>query len=158
MSKIVSFAEFEFGSERLRFARTSNEVRASEGSYLETHTTRLEVSNLSKRKSCFLEKHQRTSIQASEREEDIKDLAVTNFNVPRETRTRFDAICRESGKTRTAALVELMEGFIISQGKVLAERKSAFDDFDKSMGLRDQRTSDWNRPPDIFRTDGNKIW
>lgn len=83
---------------------------------------------------------------------------MTNFNVPRETRDRFDAVCRESGKTRTAALVELMESFIISQAKALAERKSAFDDFDKSMGLRDQRTSDWNRPPDIFRTDGNKIW
>jgi hypothetical protein len=43
------------------------------------------------------------------------ELILINFNVPISTKTRFDAICQVSARTRTSVLVELMNDFILSQ-------------------------------------------
>lgn len=93
------------------------------------------------------------------RRHDIKDITVINFNSPRATRDRFDALCRASGKTRTAVLVELMEGYILTQARVLAERKRELSQVDQSLERRGQNSTNWhNGPPELFRTDGINIW
>ena len=54
----------------------------------------------------------------------MNDPSLTNFNVPSSIKTRFDAVCRASGRTRTSILVELMERFIVQQGQVIAARNA----------------------------------
>ena len=70
----------------------------------------------------------------------MEAIQLTNFNVPIDTRRRFDAICHASGRTRTSVLVELMTNYILEEGKRLVERQKKLGDLDirfqKSLGLR----------------------
>lgn len=50
------------------------------------------------------------------------EATLINFNVPLSIRHRFDEVCRASGRSRTSVLVELMESYVLTQGKVLADR------------------------------------
>jgi len=59
---------------------------------------------------------------------------LTNFNVPLDTRRRFDAICHASGRTRTSVLVELMTDYILHQSKHLATRNHQFQMVDELLG------------------------
>ena len=63
----------------------------------------------------------------------MEAIQLTNFNVPSDTRRRFDAICHASGRTRTSVLVELMEQFILNQGPLLAERAKRLQEVDHSI-------------------------
>jgi predicted DNA-binding protein len=63
----------------------------------------------------------------------MTNTTLTNFNVPLRTRKRFDEVCHASGRTRTSVLVELMEGFILQQGPVLAERTKRLQEVDHSI-------------------------
>lgn len=71
----------------------------------------------------------------------MEAIQLTNFNVPIDTRRRFDAICHASGRTRTSVLVELMTNYVLQEGRRLMDRQNAFQDLDKrfqeSLGLRD---------------------
>jgi hypothetical protein len=51
-----------------------------------------------------------------------------------------------------------METFILTQPKILADRKAEFDKLDDLIVGKGEPTSNWNRPPDIFRSDGQNIW
>jgi hypothetical protein len=55
-------------------------------------------------------------------------------------------------------LVELMETYILTQPRVLAERKAKLEGLDKSLTANGQGMGNWNRPPDLFRTDGYNVW
>jgi hypothetical protein len=59
---------------------------------------------------------------------------LTNFNVPLDTRRRFDAICHASGRTRTSVLVELMTDYILHQSQLLATRNHQFQIVDELLG------------------------
>lgn len=58
---------------------------------------------------------------------------LINFNVPEGIRHRFDEVCRASGRTRTSVLVELMEGYVLTQGKVLADRHVEIRKVDQTL-------------------------
>lgn len=58
---------------------------------------------------------------------------LINFNVPTDTRNRFDSICHASGRTRTSVLVELMTIYVLEEGKRLIERQKEFVVFDRSF-------------------------
>lgn len=66
-----------------------------------------------------------------------ENIVLTNFNVTESIRKRFDEICFLTGKTRTAALVELMEHFIRSEAARLSKRNSEIERIDET--LRDSR-------------------
>ena len=70
----------------------------------------------------------------------MEAIQLTNFNVPIDTRRRFDAICHASGRTRTSVLVELMTNYVLQEGRRLMDRQNAFQDLDKrfqeSLGLK----------------------
>jgi len=51
-----------------------------------------------------------------------------------------------------------METFILTQPKILADRQAKFEKVDDLIADRSEPTSNWNRPPDIFRSDGQNIW
>lgn len=61
----------------------------------------------------------------------MEAIQLTNFNVPIDTRRRFDAICHASGRTRTSVLVELMTNYVLQEGKRLIERQKELGDLDK---------------------------
>lgn len=61
----------------------------------------------------------------------MEAIQLTNFNVPIDTRRRFDAICHASGRTRTSVLVELMTNYVLQEGKRLVERQKELGDLDK---------------------------
>jgi hypothetical protein len=63
----------------------------------------------------------------------MRNQSLTNFNVPIETRVRFDQICELAGRTRTSVLVELMESFILLQGVVLEERNRKLEQLDQTL-------------------------
>lgn len=58
---------------------------------------------------------------------------LINFNVPEGIRHRFDEVCRASGRTRTSVLVELMESYVLTQGKVLADRHVEIRKVDQTL-------------------------
>jgi predicted DNA-binding protein len=107
------------------------------------------------------------------------ETTLINFNVPRGIRQRFDDVCRSSGRTRTSVLVEMMEHYIMSQGKNLATRNEEFEKVDQTleksrriMGFKEfiaeqsakdgstvQRRSKSNLDlPDPMFTDGREDW
>lgn len=64
----------------------------------------------------------------------METVHLTNFNVPSDTRRRFDAICHASGRTRTSVLVELMTDYILHQSQILATRNHQFQMVDELLG------------------------
>lgn len=52
----------------------------------------------------------------------MKQTTLINFNSPNNIKEKFDIICHVSGRTRTSVLVEMMEGYILTQSKVLEVR------------------------------------
>lgn len=60
--------------------------------------------------------------------------SLTNFNAPIPLRSRFDAICHASGRTRTSVLVELMTDYILHQSQLLATRTHQFQMVDELLG------------------------
>lgn len=75
----------------------------------------------------------------------MEAVQLTNFNVPSDTRRRFDAICNASGRTRTSVLVELMTNYVLEEGRRLIERQKELGDLDKrfqeSLGLTGRRAN-----------------
>lgn len=61
------------------------------------------------------------------------EATLINFNVPHGIRHRFDEVCRASGRTRTSVLVELMESYVLTQGKVLADRHTENRKVDQTL-------------------------
>ena len=61
------------------------------------------------------------------------EATLINFNVPHGIRHRFDEVCRASGRTRTSVLVELMESYVLTQGKVLADRHTEIRKVDQTL-------------------------
>jgi hypothetical protein len=51
-----------------------------------------------------------------------------------------------------------METFIRTQPKILAEREAEFQKADALIAGRGEPSSNWNRPPEFFVTDGQNIW
>ena len=64
----------------------------------------------------------------------METTSLTNFNVPIPLRSRFDAICHASGRTRTSVLVELMTDYILHQSQLLATRNQTFQLVDQMLG------------------------
>jgi len=64
----------------------------------------------------------------------METTSLTNFNVPIPLRSRFDAICHASGRTRTSVLVELMTDYILHQSQLLATRNHQFQMVDELLG------------------------
>ena len=64
----------------------------------------------------------------------METIQLTNFNVPIDTRRRFDAICHASGRTRTSVLVELMTDYILHLAQLLAARNHQFQMVDELLG------------------------
>lgn len=64
----------------------------------------------------------------------METTSLTNFNVPIPLRSRFDAICHASGRTRTSVLVELMSDYILHQSQLLATRNQRFQLVDEFLG------------------------
>ena len=60
--------------------------------------------------------------------------SLINFNAPSPLRSRFDAICHASGRTRTSVLVELMADYILHQSQLLATRNHQFQMVDELLG------------------------
>ena len=60
-------------------------------------------------------------------------LILTNFNVPPETRSRFDEICRISGRTRTSVLVELMNQYVLSRTPLLIQQVEDLKGLDRVL-------------------------
>jgi len=60
--------------------------------------------------------------------------SLTNFNAPIPIRSRFDALCHASGRTRTSVLVELMTDYILHQSQHLATRNHQFQMIDELLG------------------------
>lgn len=58
---------------------------------------------------------------------------ITNFMVPIDLRNRFDVLCHIRGKTRTAALVDLMEAFVLNEGDALGERNAKLAEIDRTL-------------------------
>jgi hypothetical protein len=58
---------------------------------------------------------------------------LINFNVPEGIRHRFDEVCRASGRTRTSVLVEMMESYVLTQGKALADRHVEIRKVDQTL-------------------------
>ena len=46
---------------------------------------------------------------------------LINFNIPNNLKRKFDSICSTIGKTRTAVIIELMDGYITRQTRLLVE-------------------------------------
>lgn len=109
----------------------------------------------------------------------MKEPTLTNFNAPVALRNRFDEVCRASGRTRTSVLVELMENYTLSQGKVLATRNAEIQQVDQvleesrrmmsfkeflSYQARRERIAGHSRsdsdfgPPSMFMSDGHGDW
>ena len=63
----------------------------------------------------------------------MKDLSLTNFNVPIGTRERFDRICELNGRTRTSVLIELMEPYIVKQREVIETRNREIKKIDETL-------------------------
>lgn len=65
--------------------------------------------------------------------------SLVNFNAPIDVRKRFDAICNANGRTRTSVLVELINNYILQEGRRLIKRQEELGVLDKrfqeSMGL-----------------------
>lgn len=57
--------------------------------------------------------------------------SLTNFIVPDALKSRFDAICHASGRTRTSVLIEMMEGYVIEQGSALATKTQQLRELDR---------------------------
>ena len=64
----------------------------------------------------------------------MNTTSLTNFNVPIPLRSRFDAICHASGRTRTSVLVELMTDYILHQSQLLVTRNQQFQMVDQLLG------------------------
>lgn len=66
--------------------------------------------------------------------------SLINFNVPIVVRKRFDAVCRAYGRSRTSVLLELMQTYVLSETKRLAEREQELGSLDRylevSQGLK----------------------
>lgn len=109
----------------------------------------------------------------------MDETILTNFNVPFSIRQRFDDVCHASGRTRTSVLVELMDDYVLSQGKLLANRASELMRveqsisetrrnfaFDRNMGERAKRDrfAVQTRPgsefelPEPMMSDGQEEW
>ena len=109
----------------------------------------------------------------------MTDITLTNFNVPIDTRRRFDAICHASGRTRTSVLVELMTDYVLAQGARLADQArrlaSIEQDFAISCDLKRHRGDELHsrrhdanapvsagrcefEPPGFDYSDGREDW
>lgn len=91
------------------------------------------------------------------------DKVLINFYVDKVTRDRFDAICRCCGKTRTEALVTLMNEHIIRSKPILEaqfEKLKEADDLLAAIRTYEDRVNDRvqeaesEMPPTLFWSDG----
>jgi hypothetical protein len=109
----------------------------------------------------------------------METTSLTNFNVPLPVRSRFDAICHASGRTRTSVLVDLMTDYILNQSQQLATRNHRFQIVDQMLVDKRASNDDGLLPsspsalsqnrnqklsnqcfelPDAFVSDGQEDW
>ncbi len=109
----------------------------------------------------------------------MNQCSLTNFNVPIPLKSRFDAICHASGRTRTSVLVELMTDYILTQSKLIASRNQVFKLVDQTLGensvlMRDRqvwgnqsrphrdaiqkRSNEDLAPPEFLVSNGQEGW
>ncbi len=82
----------------------------------------------------------------------METTSLTNFNVPLPVRSRFDAICHASGRTRTSVLVELMTDYILHQSQMLATRNQRFQLVDEFLGENTVSKGDRSFPSNQARS------
>lgn len=85
----------------------------------------------------------------------METTSLTNFNVPIPLRSRFDAICHASGRTRTSVLVELMTDYILHQSQQLATRSHQFQMVDELLGENSVSKGDRSFPSNQTLTSRN---
>lgn len=90
---------------------------------------------------------------------------LINFLIDKNDKTRFDEICRLSGKTRTSVLVDLVGKYVIETGSKLDERLKEMGHIDDIIGTyheHDERQKrlaeelEFELPPSIFVWDGRE--
>lgn len=103
-------------------------------------------------------------------EKDRKELI--NFYAPSIIKNRFDAVCYQSGYTRTSGLLYLMSKFIIERGLEIADEKRELAKVDEGLKLRPkmatfkefindnsaERPNDGTELPLGFISDGDNDW
>lgn len=84
---------------------------------------------------------------------------LINFLVPKATKNRFDAICRINGRSRTQALIDLMNDYIVKTSPLLEARYEKLKNADHTLAqieehqakLRERIEEDESElPPSIF--------
>lgn len=83
---------------------------------------------------------------------------LVNFNVPNSTKHRFDKVCHLTGRTRTSVLVELMNGYILSQSDHLNLLSSRLDQIDQALASTDTRSTGYDEPLAFFSSHDEGNW
>jgi predicted DNA-binding protein len=83
---------------------------------------------------------------------------LVNFNVPNSTKYRFDKVCHLTGRTRTSVLVELMNGYILSQSDQLSLLSNRMDRIDQALASTDARSTGYDEPLAFFGTHDDGGW
>jgi len=83
---------------------------------------------------------------------------LVNFNVPNSIKHRFDKVCQLTGRTRTSVLVELMNGYILSQSNHLNLLSDRLDRIDQALASNETRSSDYDEPVGFFTSYNEGNW
>lgn len=86
------------------------------------------------------------------------DTTLINFNAPNSTRLRFDKVCHLTGRTRTSVLVELMNGYILSQSDHLNLLSDRLDRIDQALASTDTGSNGYDEPIDFFTSHDEGNW
>lgn len=83
---------------------------------------------------------------------------LVNFNVPNSIKHRFDKVCHLTGRTRTSVLVELMNGYILSQANHLNLLSDRLDRIDQALASNDTGSTGYDEPIDFFTSHDEGNW
>lgn len=83
---------------------------------------------------------------------------LVNFNVPNSTKHRFDKVCHLTGRTRTSVLVELMNGYILSQSDHLNLLSNRLDQIDQALASSDVGSVGYDEPLAFFSSHDEGNW
>lgn len=87
-----------------------------------------------------------------------QDVILINFNVPNSTKHRFDKVCHLTGRTRTSVLVELMNGYILSQSSHLNLLSDRLDRIDQALASNDTGSTGYDEPIGFFTSHDGVDW
>ena len=83
---------------------------------------------------------------------------LVNFNVPNSTKHRFDKVCHMTGKTRTSVLVELMNGYILSQSDHLNLLSDRLERIDQALASTNTGLDGYDEPIGFFTSHDEEKW